>query len=62
MRVAVDFDSCDENAVCMGIAPEVFDVDEGGLHLLQEYPAEQLREKVLEAERQCPTRAITIEG
>ena len=26
MRVVVDFDLCESNAVCMGIAPEVFEV------------------------------------
>lgn len=61
MRVAVDFDVCEENAVCMGIAPQVFEVDEDGLHVLQEFPSEQLRAKMKEAERSCPTQAITIE-
>ena len=63
MRVVVDFDKCVSNAVCMGLAPEVFEVrDDGFLYLLQEEPAEELRDKVQAAERSCPTQAITLEG
>ncbi len=63
MRVVVDFDLCESNAICMGIAPEVFEVrDDDNLYLLQEEPPEELRGKVLEAEELCPTAAITVEG
>ena len=63
MRVVVDFDKCVSNAVCMGLAPEVFEVrDDGFLYILQEEPDEELRDKVQAAERSCPTQAITIEG
>jgi ferredoxin len=63
MRVVVDFDKCNSNAVCMGVAPEVFEVrDDGYLYVLQEEPAEELRPKVEEAVRMCPTGAISIEG
>lgn len=60
MRVEVDFDLCEENAVCMGLAPTVFDLQEDGLHVLQEEPGEQLRGRVQDAERMCPVRAITV--
>ena len=63
MRVVVDFDTCQSNAVCMSIAPEVFEVrDDGYLYVLDETPGEELRTKVEEAARSCPTQAITIEG
>ena len=63
MRVVVDFDKCVSNAVCMGLAPEVFEVrDDGFLYILQEEPPDELREKVQSAARSCPTQAITIEG
>ena len=26
MRIVVDFDLCESNALCMGLAPEVFEV------------------------------------
>jgi ferredoxin len=62
MRVVVDFDICMSNAVCMGLAPEVFEVrDDGYLYILNETPPEELRAKVQQAERACPTQAIKIE-
>ncbi len=61
MRVVVDFDVCMSNAVCMGLAPEVFEVrDDGYLYILNETPPEELRTKVQQAERACPTQAIKI--
>ena len=63
MRVVVDFDLCESNAVCMSIAPEVFEVrDDNFLYILQEEPPEELRPKVEEAVRRCPRQAISIEG
>ncbi len=63
MKVVVDFDLCESNAVCMGIAPEVFEVrDDDNLYVLQEEPPEELRSKVEEAARRCPKAAITVEG
>jgi len=62
MRVVVDFDACMSNGICMGLAPEVFEVrDDGFLYVLQETPPEELRDKVVAAERACPTQAIRIE-
>ena len=63
MRVVVDFDLCESNAVCMGIAPEVFEVrDDDFLYVLQEEPDESLRSKAEAAAPRCPKQAITIEG
>lgn len=62
MKVVVDFDLCQSNAVCQGIAPEVFEVrDDGYLYILRENPDEAMRGKVEEAMRSCPTQAISIE-
>ena len=62
MKVVVDFDTCQSNAVCQGIAPEVFEVrDDGYLYILQENPGEELRAKVEDAVRSCPVQAISIE-
>jgi ferredoxin len=62
MRVVVDFDVCQSNALCMSVAPEVFEVrDDGFLYILNETPVEALRAKVEEAVRICPTQAITLE-
>ncbi len=62
MRVVVDFNVCESNALCMGVAPEVFEVrDDDFLYVLDENPPESLRAKVEEAVRICPKQAITIE-
>ena len=61
MKIVVDYDECASNAVCMGIAPEVFEVrDDGFLYVLDEHPGEELREQVRQAANGCPTGAITI--
>jgi ferredoxin len=63
MKVVVNYDLCESNAVCMAVAPEVFEVrDDDFLYVLDEEPAEGLRDKVEEAARRCPKQAITIEG
>ncbi|MGH7661759.1 MAG: ferredoxin [Vulcanimicrobiaceae bacterium] len=63
MKVVVDYDACMSNALCMQVAPEVFEVREDGfLYILNENPPEELRAKMDEAARVCPTQAITIEG
>jgi ferredoxin len=61
MRIVVDYDLCASNAVCMGIAPELFEVrDDGFLYVLDEHPDESLREKLRESVNSCPTGAISI--
>ena len=61
MKINVDFDRCQSNALCMSSAPEVFEVrDDGFLYILNESPGEDLRAKVEEAARLCPTQAITL--
>jgi ferredoxin len=60
-KVVVDFDLCESNAVCMGIAPEVFEVrDDDFLYVLQEEPPDDLRAKVEESVQRCPKQAISI--
>ena len=62
MKIVVDFDKCQSNALCMSAAPEVFEVrDDGYLYVLQENPGAELKAKVEEAARLCPTQAITLE-
>lgn len=63
MRVIVDMARCEANALCMGVAPEVFELtDDDELILLQEHPDESLRAAVEEAVRLCPRQAISIES
>jgi ferredoxin len=61
MRIVVDYDVCESNALCMAAAPEVFEVrDDDNLYVLDETPGEELRAKVEEAVRRCPKQAISI--
>ena len=61
MRVVVDYDVCESNAVCMGLVPEVFEVrDDDFLYVLDENPPESMRARLEEAVRSCPKAAISI--
>ena len=62
MKVIVDYDLCEANAICMQQAPEIFEVDdEDNLNVLQEEVPEPLREKLENAVRLCPRQALRIE-
>lgn len=62
MRVKVDYEVCESNAVCMALVPEVFEVrDDDFLYLLDETPPEELRSRLEEAVRSCPKAAISLE-
>ncbi len=61
MKVVVDYDLCESNAVCMAILPEVFEVrDDDFLYVLNENPPEEMRAKLEESVRRCPKQAIAI--
>lgn len=60
-KIVVDFGLCESNGVCMGIIPEVFDLDdEDYLHVLTDEVTPENEEQVKEAVRQCPRQAIAI--
>ena len=62
MRVVVDFDLCESNAICMQVAPEIFEVrDDDFLYVLNEEPGEDRRAAVEEAVQRCPKQAISIQ-
>jgi ferredoxin len=61
-KVVVDLALCESNAFCMGIVPEVFELDDDNyLHLLQDNPPDELRELCEQAARTCPRQAISID-
>jgi ferredoxin len=63
MKVVVDYDLCEANALCMGACPQVFRVEEDDtLTVLMDDVPEKLRSKLQEAERLCPRQAIRTEG
>ncbi len=62
MRIEVDWDLCESNAVCMGVAPEVFQLEDNDmLTVLQQEVTPENEALVNEAIRQCPRQAISIE-
>jgi ferredoxin len=63
MKINVDFDLCESNAVCMQAAPDLFEVrDDDFLYILNENPGEDARERLMEAVNRCPRAAISVEG
>ncbi|GGO64715.1 ferredoxin [Nonomuraea cavernae] len=62
MKVTVDEMVCEANAVCMGLAPEVFDVDDDDqLHILLPEPPPDMLDRVRHAVRSCPKAALSLE-
>lgn len=62
MKVRVDFDLCESNAVCMRLLPEVFEVrDDDFLYLLTDEIAPGQEAAAAEAVRRCPLQAISLE-
>jgi ferredoxin len=60
-KVEVDFGLCESNGVCMGIIPEVFQLeDDDTLTVLQDEVTPENEEQVRDAVRQCPRQAISI--
>ena len=62
MKIVIDYDLCEANAVCMDVCPECFRVEEDDtLTILVESPPSDLHVKVEEAVRLCPRQAISVE-
>ncbi len=61
MKVKVDFDLCESNALCESLAPEVFEIDDDDyLQLRQEEVDGELLEPVRRAVAACPKQAISL--
>ena len=61
LRVEVDHDVCEANAVCEDICPEVFHVtEEDVLEILQPEPPAELHDRVHEAVDRCPKAALRV--
>ena len=62
MRIVVDYDLCESNAICMDLAPDVFEGrDDDFLYVLNETPSDDRREVMEDAVRRCPKQAIALE-
>jgi ferredoxin len=62
MRVRVDYDLCEANAVCAGLVPEVFEVDDkDDLYILVDDVPAALEGQVRHAVQSCPKQALSLE-
>jgi len=60
MRVEVDRDRCEGNAVCVGIAPDLFELDEEDYVMVTKDPIPAAEEALVEqAIAECPRAALT---
>ncbi|MFZ5847455.1 MAG: ferredoxin [Actinomycetota bacterium] len=61
-KVAVDYDLCEANGICVGIDPDVFQLDDDdNLHLLSTDVTEANEARILQAVDSCPRNALRIE-
>jgi ferredoxin len=61
MEVRVDPLVCEANAVCMGLAPEVFELDDDdNLEILLPNPPAEMADRVRHAVRSCPKAALRL--
>ncbi|WP_197375435.1 ferredoxin [Mycolicibacterium baixiangningiae] len=59
MRVEVDRDRCEGNAVCLGIAPDLFDLDDEDYAVVKIDPVPADMEDVAEQSiAECPRAAL----
>lgn len=61
VKVTVDYDLCESNAICVGLDPQTFEIrDDDIMEIIDEHPDESRRAKVEEAVRRCPKQALTL--
>lgn len=62
MRVKVDRDRCEGNAVCLGIAPDIFDLDDEDYAVVKTDPIPDGQEDLAEQSiAECPRAALVRE-
>lgn len=60
MRVVVDPDRCEGNAICVGIAPDLFELDEDDYVMVTKNPIPVGEETLAEqAIAECPRAALS---
>ena len=60
-KVVVDDMLCEGNAMCLDVAPDVFDLsDDDAAIVLQEELGEDMRDKLENAVQACPKQALSI--
>ncbi|MBD0861123.1 ferredoxin [Gordonia sp. zg691] len=61
MRIKADFDLCESNAICVGMAPDFFDLDDDDylVILQEEIPADRV-EELRQVAANCPKSALFV--
>ena len=63
MKIIVDRELCEANAVCMDNCPEVFEVGEDDVLVVREEAVcEAVRDEIEMAVRRCPRQALELQG
>ncbi|CAB4724605.1 ferredoxin [Nocardioides ginkgobilobae] len=61
MKIKVDFDLCESNALCEAMAPEVFELDDDDYLVVKtDQTTDENIEDVKRAVAACPRAAITL--
>lgn len=60
MEVSVDRDLCEANAVCCGLAPDVFELDDDEQLVISMPIAADQEDRVRKAVERCPKNALTV--
>lgn len=61
-KVKADFDLCEANALCVAMAPDVFDLDDDDyLVVLTDEVTDENRARIQQAVAACPKAALSIE-
>jgi ferredoxin len=61
MKIKVDFDLCESNALCEALAPANFEIDDDDfLQILEENVTDENRDAVGQAIAACPKSAISL--
>jgi ferredoxin len=62
MKLIVDFDQCEANGICVGIAPDIFELDDQDyLNVTVSDVPEDRQDAVRDAVAQCPKAALRLE-
>jgi len=59
LKIMIDRSKCTGEAICVGIAPEVFELDEDGIAVVVSAEGAD-REAIFEAAESCPADAIVV--
>ena len=60
MKIAINYAVCDLHGLCAEAAPEIFEVSDESVVLLDAEPDERLRGKAEQAAADCPKAAIAV--